>query len=94
MFFVKYRIHSFLDECLAGPYDTYEEARYQADDIRGYEGVYDVRIETQEEDSRGIDLTGRPCDCGCHTPAGAAVGMMHFAACCADLPRPTRSVNN
>lgn len=50
-FVVKYKICNFGDDYKqAGPYDSYDEARYQHDDIARYEGVYDARIEEVKDE--------------------------------------------
>lgn len=43
-YLVRYSVVGFGAQS-AGPYDTLDEARMHADDIRGYDGVHTVEIE-------------------------------------------------
>lgn len=49
MYYVRYRVVGFPPVIGAGPYDTLSEAEYQRDDIAGFEGVFDVYIETRTD---------------------------------------------
>lgn len=46
---LKYKVHGFEGEQTAGPYSM-EEVAAQRNDIRGYEGVYDLQVEIVEVD--------------------------------------------
>lgn len=49
---VTYKVINNEEVFVAGPYDSYDEAVYQKNDIAGYEGIYDAAILPVEEDGQ------------------------------------------
>ena len=48
-YFVRYRVKNYSSIYSQGPYDTLFDAEINKRDIEGYEGVFDVKIEQDNE---------------------------------------------